>query len=479
MSNLSRIGGWELDMVTKKAVWSAELLHIYEISEKDIPDINNAINFYEPYARHVMKDAVNNLIDNGISWDLELPMITAGKRRIWVRTIGKAVYVNNIIVRIHGTVQDITKRKTAEELVYINEQKFGNAFHYLGTGMALVSKEGKWIDVNPALCKILGYTLDELTALTFQDITYKEDLEKDLHYVSELLSGLIDTYQMEKRYIHKDKSLVWALLTVSLVKNNDGSPLYFISQVQNINERKLMENALIEKNTNLTALTSQLTSQNRLLEDFSHIVSHNLRSPSGNIESLLQFYKETDHPGEKAELINLISLSSASLSEILNELVDILKTKGKATIKTELLSFDTIFTNATNMLSGLIRESNADIFYDFQVNEINYSRIYLESAILNLMSNSLKYSSQKRKPVIRFKTFYKDDKICMEVSDNGIGIDLKKNGDKIFNMNQTFHQNKDAKGLGLYMTKTQIESLGGTISVESTENKGSIFTIQF
>jgi len=114
---------------------------------------------------------------------------------------------------------------------------FENAFNYAAIGMSLIAPDGRWLRVNQAICDIVGYKREELLNLTFQDITHPDDLNTDLAYVNELLDGQIKSYQMEKRYFHKDGNIVWVLLSVSLVKNSNGKPKFFISQIQDITKR--------------------------------------------------------------------------------------------------------------------------------------------------------------------------------------------------------------------------------------------------
>jgi PAS domain S-box-containing protein len=118
------------------------------------------------------------------------------------------------------------------------EQKFRNTFKSLGTGLALVSPKGKWLDVNPALCSLLGYTKSELTTLTFQDITHPDDLHADLENLKRLVNNEIDLYSTEKRYIHKHGKIIWIYLITSVVKDINKKPLFFITQVQDITERR-------------------------------------------------------------------------------------------------------------------------------------------------------------------------------------------------------------------------------------------------
>lgn len=146
----------------------------------------------------------------------------------------------------HCFMQDISQRKESEELVRKSETKFRYAFEGSPIGMALVSPEGQFLQVNKVLTQILGYSKDELLAIDFQSITHPDDLSADLIYLNAMLDKKRTSYQMEKRYFHKDGQVVWALLSVSLVWNEDETPKYFISQVQDITERKAIEAKLKE-----------------------------------------------------------------------------------------------------------------------------------------------------------------------------------------------------------------------------------------
>jgi PAS domain S-box-containing protein len=143
--------------------------------------------------------------------------------------------------KIIVSIIDITERKKAEEALRESEARFSNAFEYAPIGKGLVSLEGNFMKVNQVLCELLGYSEEQLKTKTFQELTHPEDLEADLNHVAKLLAGELTSYQMEKRYFHKDGHIVWVLLTVSLVKDADGHPQYFIAQVQDITERKRAE----------------------------------------------------------------------------------------------------------------------------------------------------------------------------------------------------------------------------------------------
>jgi PAS domain S-box-containing protein len=155
---------------------------------------------------------------------------------------------------------DITRRKQYEAKLKESEERFQGAFQYSAVGMGLVTTEGKWMRVNEALCKIVGYSEEELLSLSFQDITYPDDLDGDLKYVRQMLNGERSNYNMEKRYIRKDGQIVWVLLSVSLVRDLHGEPVHFVSQVQDITERKKSERYLQEAHERLLTILDSIES---------------------------------------------------------------------------------------------------------------------------------------------------------------------------------------------------------------------------
>jgi PAS domain S-box-containing protein len=140
------------------------------------------------------------------------------------------------------------------------ESLFKTSFNNSAIGMALVSPDGKWLEVNKSICDIVGYSKEELLTKTFQDITHKDDLEKDLDYVKKMLDGSINTYQMEKRYLHKDGHIVWVLLNVSIIRDESKAPQFFISEVLDINKIKNVNKKLEEK-------VDELEKLNKLMVD--------------------------------------------------------------------------------------------------------------------------------------------------------------------------------------------------------------------
>lgn len=227
--------------------------------------------------------------------------------------------------------------------------------------------------------------------------------------------------------------------------------------------------------------TIELTAgQNKKLNNFANIVSHNLRSHASNIQGLFEIYNHAVTDKEKNECIQQLIRISHSLNDTISSLDNIVKAHTPLTHSRTQLKFEDVFNSVITVLSTEITQAHTAIEHDFSLcPEINYVHAYLESILLNLLSNAVKYRDKKKASLIKISTFFSGTKLCLEVKDNGLGIDLNKYGTKIFGLYNVFHDHPEAKGIGLYITKNQVESLGGSISVKSKPGKGSIFLIEF
>ncbi|MGS0527385.1 PAS domain-containing sensor histidine kinase [Zobellia nedashkovskayae] len=251
--------------------------------------------------------------------------------------------------------------------------------------------------------------------------------------------------------------------------------------IRNITKQKAAERKIIKSKENLEVLAHKLTEQNRQLADFTHITSHNLRSPVSNLNSLLDIYKTTDDEVLKESLFDKFETVINHLTLTLNTLIEALKTKGPHSDEdVEEIEFEDVLNTTKDLLAGEILKSGASITSDFsKCSKIKYHKIYLESIFLNLISNSMKYRSKIRKPEIEIESTNLNGNIMLEFRDNGLGIDLIQHGHKLFGLNKVFHRHPDAKGVGLFLTKSQIESMGGTINAYSKVDVGTTFTINF
>ena len=380
--------------------------------------------------------------------------------------------VDDTIGGLLMSTTDISAKIESEEKRQISEQKFRGSFENAAIGMALLDPNGKWLQVNQRICEITGYSKEELFDLTFQDITHPEDLEADLNLLEELVQGKREFYHMDKRYFHKNGHIVYINLAVSLVRDHHKKPLFFVSQITDISKEKRAEQEI----NSILKLTKE---QNNRLKNFAHIVSHNLRSHSSNFGMLLDLYTQ-DHPEHSdSEIIKMLYLASTNLKDTIQHLNEVIllnseeNTQVKVDLKQSLkLTIDSVFALLKNSDVKVIDTIPEDIY-------ISAVPAYLESILLNFTTNAIRYRSEDRSSFVKFSIFRKDGKIQLHIEDNGLGIDLNRYGKKLFGMYKTFHNKKDSRGIGLFITKNQIEAMGGKVEVESEVNKGTIFKIQF
>ena len=211
-----------------------DLPHVLEETEKALSEGGVATNRTEYRFRH--KDG---------SWR-------------WVESAGTYLLDDPHVKGVVVQTRDITERKRTEEALREAEERFRRSFHDAAIGMALVAPDGLFLRTNRSLCNMLGYREVELLGKTFQDITHPDDLDADLDQVRRMLVGEIRTYQMEKRYFHKEGQVVWALLSVSMVHDEEGEPLYFVSQIQDISERKRAEQKIRAAEQRYRTLVEQI-----------------------------------------------------------------------------------------------------------------------------------------------------------------------------------------------------------------------------
>ncbi|TXE07204.1 PAS domain S-box protein [Seonamhaeicola algicola] len=347
---------------------------------------------------------------------------------------------------------------------------FENIFNYASGGIAIVSLKGDWIKVNNSIEKTLGYTKEELYNLTFQEITHKDDLDLDVSLMQSLLRGEIESYQIEKRYFHKRGHIIWALLSVSLVRDDYHRPLHFISQVSDISQQK-------KASVGLQNMLDVAKEQNTRLSNFANIITHNLRTHASNLKTLYSFIEDEENGLiAKSENFSFLKESILNLNETVTHLAEIAKIRAVSDDKMERVNLRLYVKNAIYNVSALVKNINFTI--ENNVKPDHYLRVipaYLDSIILNFLTNAIKYRSTNRPGKVVLSSFLEDDYVVLCVRDNGIGIDLDKHGNHMFEMYKTFHRNKDAMGLGLFITRNQIESMGGYVEVESEVGIGTKF----
>jgi len=353
-----------------------------------------------------------------------------------------------------------------------SEREFKAIFDQSPIGIARIETgTGKFISVNPEFCEIIGYKEDEIIKMDFQAITHPDDLVHNLEAMKKLKSGVVIAFEFEKRYIHKSGKTIWVNLTVSGIGAKGEKPINHIAIVEDITDKKSAGEDL-QKSFDL------VSDQNKRLLNFSYIVSHNLRSHTSNIETISHFIETAETEAERDEMIDLLKKVSHSLNETMANLNEVVSIRTNINLNIEHLNLNEYIEKAKLTLGPQISMSEGTVLNLVpKTIEVNYNTAYLESILFNLISNAIRYRHIDRKPeiVISFDT----DSKALKIVDNSIGIDLKKNGEKIFGMYKTFSNNPDSKGIGLFIVKNQIDAMGGTIEVESKLHEGTTFTIYF
>ena len=247
-------------------------------------------DFVRPEDRAELRTSLEGCVAGSDVRTVVYPFRRKEGSHIWLETMihSSRDEVTEGLIELRTTSRDVTERKHAERALREAEERFRSAFDFAAIGMAMVSEDGRFIRVNRSLCRILGYVEAELLGMTFQEITHPEDLEKDLRYTHQVLAGEIDHYQMQKRYVHADGHYVWALLSVSSARDSASDRPMFISQIQDITDRKAAEEKLAD-----LALQDPLTGlpNRRLLWDR---IEHGLDRTGRRAESLAVLFMDLD-----------------------------------------------------------------------------------------------------------------------------------------------------------------------------------------
>lgn len=378
-------------------------------------------------------------------------------------------------IRMIGAIQDVTKQKEEEQRLrlletVITQTKDAVMITDIDTSQNVIPNI---IFVNSAFTDMTGYKAEEVIGKSpIMFIGPKSDmLEFDK------LKTAIQDYKecfVETINYKKNGEEFWNNFSMIPVTDKDGEHSHWISIQRDVTEEK-------NKEKEREQLIRELTQNNKDLKQFSYITSHNLRAPLSNLTGLLNLVEDMDiEDPELKEIISGFTKSTHLLNETINDLVKVVIIKDNPSIHKEKVLIKEIFENVFNQLSFLIGLHKPILKIDLEeVSILNINKSYLESIFLNLLTNAIKYRSENRQLKVNISSKVEDDNLVLTFKDNGVGIDLVRNRDKIFGLYQRFHNHPDSKGLGLYLVKSQVEAMGGTINVESTVGKGTTFTIVF
>lgn len=335
--------------------------------------------------------------------------------------------------------------------------------------LCIAGFDGYFKKVNPALIKLLGYSAKELTKRPINEFIIPDDRTITDSFRDRIINGT-PLLNFENRYITKDNDIVW--LSWTSIPDPDRKLVYAIAKNVTHN-RKLSDDR--------NQLISNLTKKNSTLKQLTYSTSHDLRSPLSNIIgilSILDYSKIKDE--ETLELLNMLNISAEKMKQTLDKQIDSLRETERVIVDIKEIHLNECLKTTTDSIKSHINTSNTTIVKNFDAFEtIRFNQSYMESIFLNLITNAIRYSKPNEAPAISIRTAVEKGIKKLIFSDNGIGMNMDNVRGKIFGFNQTFHNNEESKGIGLYLVNNHVQAMGGAISVESEVGKGSTFTISF
>ncbi|MFV8271420.1 PAS domain S-box protein [Flavobacterium sp. GT2N3] len=455
-----------------------------------IIDVNTAcLHLHKVETKAELISTLAQVIDMGSIPDFtkQLIAITQGENQLIVDTkiknkAGEYRHINlrwNVIQgyeksmeRVIVSTEDITDRKLSENVIRKSQQRIESLINTIdGIVWECDAKTFAFNFISQKTEKILGYTADEwLSSKTFwADHIHPEDRQWTIDYcILKTKENL--NHDFEYRMIAKNGAVVWLRDIVNVICEDD----------QAVSLRGIMIDITTTKEAekDLNDSFNLVTEQNKRLLNFSYIVSHNLRSHTSNIASIMALIESSESEEEKNEMIQLLKSVSNSLNETMVHLNEVINIRNNIGLVSESLNLQLYLETVQKVLSEQINSKEVSITTIMPDDVmVNYNPAYLESILYNIISNSIRYCHPDRKPIIIIKWINDDENKILQISDNGVGIDLVKNADKIFGMYKTFTNNVDSKGIGLFITKNQIDAMGGNITVESEPNVGTTFKI--
>ncbi|KAB2813602.1 sensor histidine kinase [Phaeocystidibacter luteus] len=471
---LMDVGVWQWDMVTDEEKWSDQYYRIlgYEPGELQ-PELKTFIDFLL-HTEDVEKvnTAVKAHLEDGRPYRVPIRMrMKTGEFR-WFLSSGNAINdEKGEPVFMAGTIVDIDEEIAVREKLERNEMFFeetGRLAQVGGWEVNLIDNTLKWSKTIYDIHE-LPYTenVDVERAIGFYKPEDAKRISKDLEVAIKEGSSFSNTYQI----VTAKGNSKYVQSVGSTVKNEQGQVVKVRGIFQDIDERKRAQ--LLMEETLAVA-----TEQNEKLINFAHIVSHNLRNHSSNLEMLVNFVRESTDPEDRVQLLDKIDQVTNNLSETIDHLNEVVRVENAVDKNIEKINLTDAVLKTLDILTGELRQIGATCNHNLPKEKyVYFTPAYLDSIILNLLSNAIRYRHPDRSLEITITLRETASFVKLSIADNGLGIDLNRYRDRIFRMYSTFHSHPEARGVGLFISKSQVESLGGSIDVESVPDKGTTFTV--
>jgi len=456
---------------------SRSVCDLYETSMEIIQEDPRSV-FYERTVAEDIEPFIKSLETSRkrkVKWDHTYRLNLPQKGLRWMRITAKPEKEKDGSISFYGRATDITDHKEQEAKLHVSEQRFNYALKAASEGIWDWNLETSMVYMSAQLMKILGKREVEgyFPSTFWLSRIHPDDLSGYEKSKVDYFKKKNASYESIYRILTDSGKYRWVLSRGRVSDyNEEGKPIRAIGTLKDINQLK-------EKEVELGNTINIIVSQNNRLNNFAHIVSHNLRSHASNLKMLLDLFKTADEE-EREEMLQHLEAISDGLTITISHLKELVEIQTEIKNVKEKLNLRHYLKNILNILHNEIKKHGVNIEINIPLDvTVNYNSAYLESILLNFTTNAIKYSSPDRKPMISYDYEIVDDKKVLSISDNGLGIDLKKHKNSLFGMYKTFHKNQNARGIGLFITKNQVEAMGGKIEVSSEINKGTTFKIYF
>ncbi len=400
------------------------------------------------------------------------------------------------ITCVWGIYRDVTEQKRLqqqrEDLLRLQtaqtEERFRTSFNYGAAAKALVSINGEWLQVNSALCQLLGYDETELLQKTIHDLTFPDDLEAEKQQLNQLLAGKLRSYQGEKRFLHANGTVIWSLVSVALVRDMEDQPAYVITEMQDLTALKHTEQQLKQAKQEAEAA-------NRAKSEFLAMMSHEIRTPMNAVIGTTDLLMATDLDEEQTDLINTTLTSGQSLLSVIDDILDFSKIEyGKLELEAQPFNIDLCVEETLDLVNTRASEKGLELAYSRESEQPTFiigDLHRLRQILVNLLGNAVKFTAEGEVVVSMTSQLLTEAtpnapqvyELQFAVKDTGIGIEPEKR-DRLFQyfsqVDSSITRQYGGTGLGLAISKRLSEQMGGRIWVESQAGLGSsfFFTIQ-
>ena len=483
--SISRVGGWEYDVASAHVTWTDEVYRIYGVDVAYDPnDLDAAIGFYAPESEPLVREAFGRAITDAEAYDIEVELDRADGERIWLRTVGQPIVENDVVVRVTGTILEITEAKLAEAALAESERRFRSLFESMAEGVALhelvVDERGAPVDyrilaVNPAYTAQTGVRAEEACGRLSRDVYGTDEPPYLSEYVHATLTGEPCRFQVFFEPLGK-------LFDITVVRQ-DAS--HFATVFEDITEQQRAEDQIrrlnIELEERVLERTAQLAAKNEELKGFAYTVSHDLKAPLRGIAGYADELNRRHREGlsERAEFcLSQVLSATRNMDHLIEDLLHYSRMDAETASLTdvELRGLVAAILRDRGLVIG---EQHIDVTVDIPFATLRAWERGLLQVLANLIDNAIKFSRDANPPRLGIRAKESADVWTLSVSDNGIGFDMDYH-DRIFGLfNRLVRAEEfDGTGAGLAIAKKVLEKQGGRIWAEAAPGQGATFFVE-